>query len=328
MDFRNRKKIKLSEMTDEQTCEFMESVETGEEADFSSDDDMNDPDFEPNEISPEDERYISEVVHQIDEDESAFLNKADNFSLNLSAIKEDLPSTSPNEEVEEASGEEEPSTSTPRLKPPKRARSPLPEFDCSGPFIVPSSGGFSGTAITKDSAEFSKIIWRKRSMCLHVNEVAFRGDSSLPSSIKELETPMEIFRYFFTKKMVDKIVLESNRTARNVDINSKFITSGEEIYKYIGIHVYMSIYRYPNLESYWGPNAFQPIAKTMPKARFMAIKQYLSFRDENTRAKKGEPGYDALFRIRTLSNFLNTRFDSVPKTARLCVDEQMCGTKI
>ncbi|XP_039968476.1 uncharacterized protein LOC126763933 isoform X2 [Bactrocera neohumeralis] len=206
----------------------MESVETDEEADFSSDDDMNDPDFEPNEISPEDERYISEVVHQIDEDESAFLNKADKFSLNLSAIKEDLPSTSPNEEVEEASGEEGPSTSTPRLKPPKRAHSLLPEFDCSGQSIVPSSGGFSGTAITKDSAEFSKVIWRKRSMCLHVNEVAFRGDSSLPSSIKELRTPMEIFRYFFTKKMVDKIALESSWTARNVDINSKFITPAKK----------------------------------------------------------------------------------------------------
>ncbi|XP_039969126.1 uncharacterized protein LOC120780962 [Bactrocera tryoni] len=114
-------------------------------------------------------------------------------------------------------------------------------------------------------------------MCLHVNEVAFRGDSSLPSSIKELGTPMEIFRYFFTKKMVDKIALESSWTARNVDINSKFITSGEEIYKYIGIHVYMSIYRYPNLESYWDPNAFQPIAKTMPKARFMALNNICLF---------------------------------------------------
>lgn len=72
-------------------------------------------------------------------------------------------------------------------------------------------------------------------MCLHVNEVAFRGDSSLPSAIKELET----------KKMVDKIALQSNRTARNVDINSKFITSGEEIYKYIGIHVYIAFTAIP-----------------------------------------------------------------------------------
>lgn len=261
------------------------------------------------------------------------------------------------EEVEQALGEvvihDEPSTSTSRFKPPKRQRSPLPEIQSTGPSIVPSAGGFTGTgkmstriihlifyesflklyssigieSITKESAEFSKIVWRKRSLCLHVNQVAFRGDSSLPSSIKELETPMEIFRYFITKEMTDMIAFETNRAPHNVDINTKFTTTGEEINRFIGILIYMSVYNYPNLESYWGKNAFQPIAKTLAKGKFMAIKQYLTFRDESTRVKKGEPGYDALFRIRLLADHLSSRFDSIPKTARLCVDEQMCSTK-
>lgn len=37
---------------------------------------------------------------------------------------------------------------------------------------------------------------------------------------------------------------------------------------------------------------------------------------------------DPLFRIRKLADKINTQFDSIPKTARLCVDEQMCSTKL
>lgn len=59
-------------------------------------------------------------------------------------------------------------------------------------------------------------------MRLHVNQVAFRGNSSLPSNIKELQTPMQIFQYFFTKDIVTSIVEETNRAAHIEDINTKF----------------------------------------------------------------------------------------------------------
>lgn len=182
-------------------------------------------------------------------------------------------------------------------------------------------------AISKESKELSKLIWRKRSMCLHVNQVAFRGDSSLPLALKELRTPMQLFDYFFNNEIIGLIVEETNRCALEENINSTFKTSAVEIRHYIGIMMYMSLYRYPNLDTYWGKNAFGAIQKCMPFKRFLAIKKYLSFQDESQRKRKGEAGYDPLFRIRTLANKLNERFDFVPKTARLCVDEQMCSTK-
>lgn len=58
MDFRSRKNVKVSELSEEQLLEFMESVESDEEDDFSSDDDIDDPDFVLDEISAEDEQYI------------------------------------------------------------------------------------------------------------------------------------------------------------------------------------------------------------------------------------------------------------------------------
>lgn len=53
-----------------------------------------------------------------------------------------------------------------------------------------------------------------------------------------------------------------------------------------------------------------------------------TLRDESLRKKRGEPGCDPLFRVRVFADKLNKRFDLIPKTARLCVDEQMCSTKM
>lgn len=86
------------------------------------------------------------------------------------------------------------------------------------------------------------------------------------------------------------IVEETNRAAVQGNLNTTFRTSSDEIHRYIGILMFMSVYRYPNLESYWGRNAFHPIQNTMPVKRFMAIKKHLSFQDETQRVYKGMPG--------------------------------------
>lgn len=119
----------------------------------------------------------------------------------------------------------------------------------------------------------SKLVGRKRSMCLHVNEVAFRGDSSLPLVVEELKTPMDFFNYFFTDDIIELIVVETNRCALEENINTTFSTNSTEIRHYIGIMLYMSLYRFPNLESYWGKNAFLPIQKCMKSKRFLSLKK-------------------------------------------------------
>ncbi|XP_062141848.1 piggyBac transposable element-derived protein 1-like [Drosophila sulfurigaster albostrigata] len=165
-------------------------------------------------------------------------------------------------------------------------------------------------------------------MQLHVNCIAFRGDSSLTEEIEGLETPFEIFFYFFDGEIMKLIVEDTMRAALTDNISNNFKITIDDIHHYIGILIYMSIYRYPNLRSYWGQNAFGPIQNCMTRHRFETIKKYLSLCDESQRIKKGQPGYDPLFRTRKLVDYLNQRFDSVPKQARLCVDEQMCSTKM
>lgn len=108
-----------------------------------------------------------------------------------------------------------------------------------------------------------RINWRRKPLEKHVNEVAFRGDSHLPDEIKSMSSPLEIFNYFFNDTIIDLIVSETNRAASRDAEGSDFIVTPDEIRHYIGILVFMSVFRYPNLEAYWGKFAFPPIQKAM-----------------------------------------------------------------
>lgn len=182
--------------------------------------------------------------------------------------------------------------------------------------------------INKDSTEFKGILWRKMSMQLHVNEVAFRGKIDLPWQVKKLQTPFNFFSYFFTDDLTDLISLETNRAAITENVNTQFKIDKYGIRRYIGVLILMSIFRYPSIDAHWGEYRFRHISDCMTKNKFEQINKYLSFNDESQRVKKGEAGYDPIFRIRKVATYLVERFDSIPKNARLCIDEQMCSTKM
>uniref|UniRef100_A0A0K8V2E6 PiggyBac transposable element-derived protein domain-containing protein n=1 Tax=Bactrocera latifrons TaxID=174628 RepID=A0A0K8V2E6_BACLA len=85
----------------------------------------------------------------------------------------------------------------------------------------------------------------------------------------------------------------------------------------------MSVFRCPNIESYWSKHSLECVRVAMPSKRFYEIKKYLHFNDSSYMKKKGEEGYDQLYKVRPLIDTLNERFNSVPKSPRLCIDEQM-----
>ncbi|KAG5891291.1 hypothetical protein JTB14_000173 [Gonioctena quinquepunctata] len=58
------------------------------------------------------------------------------------------------------------------------------------------------------------------------------------------------------------------------------------------------------------------------------MQKYLHFNDDSGAIEKNEPGYDKLYKLRPLVTHFNENFGSVPMLRRLCVDEQMCATKI
>lgn len=121
------------------------------------------------------------------------------------------------------------------------------------------------------------------------------------------------------------MVEETNGALRTK--NTQVSVDREDVLQYIGILLFMSVYKYPSLESYWGEHAFAPIQKTMSLTRFIAIDKLLCLENKSDRIGKGQPGYDPLVRIRKIADELNKQFDGIPKVARLCVDHQLLSRK-
>ncbi|CAG9830113.1 unnamed protein product [Diabrotica balteata] len=162
-------------MTEDEIQELMDSVETDSSGDYSSDDPDIDPDYEQDEIAPDD--MITECIREMQAGETSdyFIQNV-NMSLNISDIETPAASSTmltavqieADECVESLKKEEAgpsrcmkaiPSTSVADVahaassKPKKRPRSPLPIMEDSGPLITPSIGGFTGREIKREFDE-------------------------------------------------------------------------------------------------------------------------------------------------------------------------------
>lgn len=154
------KKFNLEKLSDDQLIEFINSVESEDEI-YSSDDSVFDPDYVVDNIEPDsldelpknDEQATEECIQEMNEAETtdAFL-QAVNLSINISEIENPAASSTFVLGIAADETEQEPSTSTAiitnsRLKSPKRARSPLPTFEATGPSVQPTAGGYTGGGI-------------------------------------------------------------------------------------------------------------------------------------------------------------------------------------
>ena len=75
--------------------------------------------------------------------------------------------------------------------------------------------------------------------------VNYRGDSSLPDYIKNLDTPFQVWSYLFTQSLEENIVLETKKYA---GIHTSFDFSVSDLRKYIGILFYIiSLARTPEI---------------------------------------------------------------------------------
>lgn len=191
-------------------------------------------------------------------------------------------------------------------------------------------GKFIGEQIEIDpqSKEFKEISWEPSSMQIHSTELIFRGDVTLPFEIASLRTPCEFFSYFVTDQFLIDVTDQTNLYAKKSNPQTNFILNMIELKKYIGILIFMSVYNYPNVRSYWGRYSFDAIQSAMTVNRFEEIRRYIHFADSSKMPDKSDSDYDVLYKIRPVIDHFNERFSSIPMLQRLCVDEQMCATKM
>jgi hypothetical protein len=96
----------------------------------------------------------------------------------------------------------------------------------------------------------SKYRWVPGNLEYREENYSFLGETQLPSELKsKLQSPIECFEYLFTNDMIDLIVCESNRYARQS--GRDYNVTNNELRHFIGILVYMSIVQYPTTRHYW-----------------------------------------------------------------------------
>lgn len=139
--------------------------------------------------------------------------------------------------------------------------------------------------------------------------------TTLPSTA----TALEFFKLLFSMNIVNKIVLETNKYAKQ-----QFEASGkdfalykpvttEEIMVFLGIVIAMGIHRLPSVRDYWSNDwvlGVPALTHCMTLCRFELILRYLHLNDNANQKPRGEPGYDKLFKVRPFidairANFLN-----------------------
>ncbi|XP_023301464.2 piggyBac transposable element-derived protein 3-like [Lucilia cuprina] len=93
----------------------------------------------------------------------------------------------------------------------------------------------------------------------------------------------------------------------------------------MGVNYYMSVFKYPSVRSYWSDYGFKPIMDSNI-FKTQLINSHRRHRELPVEAM--DSAYDRLYKIRPVITALNRNFKKVPMRARLCVDEQICATKI
>lgn len=180
--------------------------------------------------------------------------------------------------------------------------------------------------VTVTQRKKRRFIWKKTSF--RPPPSTFTGNTNLPSPIIDFETPLQYFLWFFDDDLLQHIVEEMHKFSVQKNSSKPFTITTNELKKFIGVCLIMSLAPLPNIRMYWASELGIPlIMQTMSLNHFKKICQFLHFNDNSTQPPSGSPGYDRLHKIRPILETLRKKCQSVPKREALSIDEQMCATK-
>lgn len=152
--------------------------------------------------------------------------------------------------------------------------------------------------------------------------------------------PVDYFQLFFPDQLFETMTMNTNLYARQFlegRENSTYSrynmwteTTVAELKAYVSLQIAMGINSKPELPKYWSTywltrNLFSDV---MSRNRFQLLNAFLHFNDNSTRVARGEPGYDALHKVRPVLNITDPLYPAtyVPDS-ELSIDESMIKFK-
>lgn len=147
-------------------------------------------------------------------------------------------------------------------------------------------------------------------------------------------TPFSIFKLLFSDEIVNLIVEQTNLYAQQIFLKSGkpyTKTNPQEISTFLGMNILMGIKRSPSYRDYWSTSADlndPHISKLMTVNRFGWLLSSIHINDNHMMPKRGEVGYDKLYKIRPFLSILKFNFQKyyTPKNI-IAVDESMIKFK-
>ncbi|KAM3850292.1 piggyBac transposable element-derived protein 2-like [Diretmus argenteus] len=164
----------------------------------------------------------------------------------------------------------------------------------------------------------TRIIWKKKDI----------EDFQVPDKIfetpEELKTPFQYFKELFTDQMIEHISHHTNLYSAQ-ELGDPIKTSPEEMEKFLAVLLFMGVFNFPAIDDYWHHNSrFSLIADIMPLKRFMLLRRYVHFNDNDQQAYDNP---DRFYKVRPLFEMLRQQCLLIPSTQKHSVDEVMVAYK-
>lgn len=146
----------------------------------------------------------------------------------------------------------------------------------------------------------------------------------------EDKSPCALFKTMFSEEIIENVVFQTNLYAEQSGKRYK-PTNKEEIHTFFGINILMGIKRLPSYRDYWSSDIDlnDPfISKLMPVNRFSWLLGNVHLNNNSLMPKKGEPGFDKLYKLRPFLTALSQNFKNNFHPGQiLAVDESMIKFK-
>lgn len=163
--------------------------------------------------------------------------------------------------------------------------------------------------------------WKKSVTEKNDDSVKFQGNELLPNEILKLNSPYKLFRHFFTENFVTRIVKQTCIYSVQKKPSKPLTTSVQEIQRFFGVILWMSLIKQPSTRRYWSPKTRIPqVADVMTVNRFELLKSLLHFND-NTEST------NSLDKIMPVIEQIRKTCISIPLEENLSCDEQIIPFK-
>ncbi|KAL3201041.1 hypothetical protein MRX96_012874 [Rhipicephalus microplus] len=140
--------------------------------------------------------------------------------------------------------------------------------------------------------------------------------------------PITYFRNFFDVTFLSHICEQSSLYSAQRNPNKVASMTVNDLEQFIGTLLTMSLMKLPQTRMYWSQRfRVSQVADTMTRDRWEEIKQSLHFSDNQEAPDQNGPERNRLYKVRPLLDHLVAKCREIPKSQKLCVDEQLVPFK-